>query len=154
LNLIVLGVSAQWILWKGKEVLDRQDSNLRREDLGHSDEAEWEPGLDGKPKDPWAYTPRVELLDPKTLDEYRFETSNKGGRACVDELVNKVNKVRTLHPGATPIVTLTTKIMKTKYGPRPRPSFKIVGWRFPKGGDPGTPVLPKPANDLDDAIPW
>jgi hypothetical protein len=157
-KVIATGVTAEWKFWKGKEVLDHKDASLPRVALGHLDETLWEPGLDGRPKDPWALMWRVDLLDPLTLDEYRFEGSNKGTIACVDELVVKVKKARTLDPRAAPIVVLSSRIMKTKFGQRLRPCLKVVGWQPPikSLSSPGTPSLPSPngSNDLSDAIPF
>jgi hypothetical protein len=43
--------------------------------------------------------------------------------------------VRFAYPGAVPIVQLGSTMMKTAFGLKPRPEFKIVGWRN-KGNAP------------------
>jgi hypothetical protein len=162
-TLIVTGVSAEWIRWQGQAVAERQPASLPREELGHDDQSTWPPGLNGQPRDPWQFVRRVELTDPKTLAEYRFETTTDGGTSCVGELVSKVNKARQLiDPDALPEVTLGSKPMKTKHGRRQRPHLDIVGWR--SGGKKSAPALSAPPssssppssarNDMDDDIPF
>jgi hypothetical protein len=157
LNLIVTGVSVEWKCWgkKGEGVIDRKDASFRREDLGRHDETQWEISF-GKPRDPWALTWRADLIDPTTLDEFRYEASNAGGTACIEELVVRVNKARTLDPRARPIVILSNKVMRTDYGQRLRPCLKVVGWQPPikGGGNQGAPSLPSPSNDMSDEIPF
>jgi hypothetical protein len=71
------------------------------------------------------------------------------------ELISRVNSVRQLQSGATPIVTLASRPMKTRFGiTRPRPCFHDEGWRFPRHDV--TPSLPPPSHDdgMDDDIPF
>jgi hypothetical protein len=161
LNLLATGTSAFWIRWQGKNVADRADASLPRSELGYEDRSQWEPGLDGQPGDPWRFVKLVDLIDPMTLAEYRFETTTKGGHACIDELISRVNKARQIRPGATPILTLTTRPMRTRLGiTRPRPCFNVEGWRFPDDAwpllppSPSLPPPPSPSGGMSDAIPF
>jgi hypothetical protein len=44
--------------------------------------------------------------------------------------------------------------MKTRFGPKPRPDFKVVGWRGGKGDGGTDNATHAPANDMDDDIPF
>jgi hypothetical protein len=95
----------------------------------------WEPGLDGKPRRPWTIQYAAYLFDPKDASIYTFVNSTAGAKIAVDRLNERVRLMRALR-GANvfAIVQLDSKIMKTAYGPKPRPDFKIIDWRI-IGGD-------------------
>ena len=72
----------------------------------------------------------------------------------IGALKQQIANVRMAHPGALPLVQLASAPMKTRFGPKPRPDFKVVGWRGGKGdGGTGNATL-APANDMDDDIPF
>ena len=59
--------------WKNQAPVDTQMVRIdqlhvcpRREDLGDLDQDKWETGPEGDPKDPWARTVRLGLVDPET----------------------------------------------------------------------------------------
>ena len=72
-RLIALGTVAMWVRWEdGKPVehiVRRPGERLpEREKLSHTNEDEWETGPGGEPKDPWANTRLVYLVDPDTAE--------------------------------------------------------------------------------------
>jgi hypothetical protein len=88
--------------------------------------------------------------------------------------------MRRFRPGAAPIVELSNTFMKTAYGGRQRPHFKIHGWVSLPGEEAKPVALPAPdatpaaptaavqpnsitleavkpvsvAEEMDDEIPW
>ena len=76
-RLIALATAAMWVRWEdGKPVehiIRRPGERLpEREKLSHTNEDEWETGPGGEPKDPWANTQLVYLVDPDTAEAYTF----------------------------------------------------------------------------------
>jgi hypothetical protein len=68
-------------------------------------------------------------MDPRTGQDYTFVTDTYGGRKAVGDLKSQITNVRFAYPGAVPIVQLGSTMMPTSYGLKPRPEFKVVGWR-------------------------
>jgi hypothetical protein len=98
--------------------------------------AEWEIGIDGQKRPPWASTSVVYFIDPATGSFYTFVSSTTGGRIAVELLNESVSGMRTLRGGRVlPIITLGERPMKTKFGAKTRPHFEIVDWR-----EAGAPV--------------
>ena len=122
-----------WVRWEdGKPVeylVRRPGERLPdRDTLGHTHEGEWETGPGGEPKDPWANTRLVYLANTATAEAYTFSTSSWGGRAAVIELGDQIARMRSAHPDATPIVELRSAEMTTRFGPKSRPAFRVVGF--------------------------
>ena len=72
--------------------------------------------------------------------------------------------MRSVHPDAVPIVELQAVEMPTKYGPKSKPLFKVVGWKSADTDKPA-PIERqisagaarreiKQQKDLDDEIPF
>ena len=122
----------------------------------------WPPGLNDEPSDPWRDTRYLRLMDPKTGADYTFTTDSYGGRRAVGDLKSQIANVRSVHPVALPIVQLTSTMMPTKFGQKPRPDFKIVDWRGFRETTPprdagkptGKIASPAKADDMDDEIPF
>jgi hypothetical protein len=90
---------------------------------------EWTEGPDGKLRGPWQAQHILYLLDPQTMDKYTFPTGTAGGRIAIRELLEKLLWMRRLRgPGVYPVVLLSDTFMRTRFGGRQRPSFKIVRW--------------------------
>jgi len=141
-RLVALSTAAGWVKWEGGKPIEyrTRESGRRlpdREELGDLNEADWEAGPDGKPRDPWQSTRFVHLVDPVTAEAYTFSTSAFGGRAAVSDLADQIQRMRAAHPGAVPIVELHAAAMLTKFGRKSRPWFKVVEWRH--GGDGAVP---------------
>ena len=92
-------------------------------------QSEWVEGPDGKLRGPWQAQHILYLLDPGTMDKYTFPTGTVGGRIAVGELRDKLIWMRrTRGPNVYPVVTLSDTHMRTRFGGRQRPHFKIVRW--------------------------
>jgi len=138
--------------------------------------SEWVEGPDGKLRGPWQAQHILYLLDPGTMDKYTFPTGTVGGRIAVGELRDKLIWMRrTRGPNVYPVVTLSDTHMRTRFGGRQRPHFKIVRWvrLGGEGGEVGalppppttptpassaqseSPLVPEPslAEEMDDEIP-
>ena len=128
--------------------------------------------MNGEPVDRWRDTRYLRLIDPRTGQDYTFVTDTYGGRKAVGDLKSQITNVRFAQPGAVPIVQLGSTMMKTAFGLKPRPEFKVVGWRnknsaavqltdgSPKKPPEDTPSeIEPPFNDQipsfnEELIPW
>jgi hypothetical protein len=134
-QLVAVSATTLWMRWKDglpaqHRITQAGQQHPDRDDLPDNDVSLWEPGLDGKPSDPWRDTRYLRLVDPKTGADYTFITDSIGGRRAVSELKSQIGNVRSAHPKAVPIVRLVAVDMKTKFGTKKRPSFVVVDWRY------------------------
>ena len=107
-------------------------------------QSEWEEGVDGNPRPPWQLQRVVYLLDEKTAERYTYASGTIGANIAISNLRTRVHDMRFMRgQGVLPIVELFNKPMKTKFGGKLRPEFKIVGWR-----DAGGPSVPQIASGL------
>jgi hypothetical protein len=97
-------------------------------------EDEWPSDLSGNPAHPWKWTRLVYLLDKATGETLTFSSSTNGGRIAIRDLTSQIREMRNLQPGAVPIISLQSQMMSTQFGQKPRPFFKIEGWKI-RGGD-------------------
>ena len=97
-------------------------------------ESEWPKDLNGEPEHPWKWTYFVYLMDVTTGEACTFSSNTHGGKSAFRDLTDQIRIMRKMKPGAVPIVALESCTMPTKFGPRPRPHFKIKGWRL-RGDD-------------------
>ena len=165
-TLVAKAVITAWVHWvDGKPVEHRitqqGQSHPFRDELPDLDESTWPPGLNDEPADPWRDTRYLHLICPVTGQDYTFVTDSYGGRRAVGDLKGKIANVRAAHPHAVPIVQPTTGTMKTRFGTKARPDFKVVGWRnrqddigIGNGADAGKPAQITRANDLNDSVPF
>jgi hypothetical protein len=124
----------------------------------------WELGIDGEPRPPWQKQWIVYLMDPATASKYTFASGTIGARIAVSNLKDAVQWMCSMRGAdVLPIVELINAPMKTKFGMKLRPNFKIVSWHR-RGGDGGEEIgggdgglkLVKPvttAEALNDEIP-
>ena len=158
-TLVAVNVITAWVRWGDGNLPENRvthvgQSHPLREELPDRDKTKWPPGLNDEPNDPWRDTRYLHLIDPNTGADYTFVTESYGGRKAIGALKQQIANVRMAHPGALPLVQLASAPMKTRFGPKPRPDFKVVGWRGGKGdGGTGNATL-APANDMDDDIPF
>jgi hypothetical protein len=121
----------------------------KRDELGDTDQRQWEVGDDGKPRDPWAFQMSVPLTaldgDGQT---YNFTVTSKGGLRCLSALARAYGRrVRDVEPPGLPIAELRSDWYKHReYGKIFIPLMPICNWTGPDG----TPL--GPADDLNDAI--
>src|SRR5262245_46414870 len=79
-KLVALATAAGWVRWENNKPAEhrmRQPGRRlpERDELGYTDQNEWEAGPDGEPKDPWQNTRWVYLVDPVTAEAFTFTTS-------------------------------------------------------------------------------
>jgi hypothetical protein len=122
------------------------------------DEQDWPLNLNGVKEHPHKYTWFLHLLDAGTGETSTFSTNTTGGRIAIGELKDQIAFMRRLRPGALPVVSMQSKPMPTGYGgTKPRPHFKIEGWRTIDIGAQGliTSQVKAPSTEekLDDAMP-
>ena len=94
---------------------------------------EWETGIDGQKRPPWADTVVVYFIGPLVGCFYTFVSSTTGGLIAVDHLKESpVAGMRMLRGDrVVPLVELGERPMKTKFGDKSRPHFNIVDWKEP-----------------------
>jgi hypothetical protein len=176
-HLVAIDVNTVWLKWHDGKPMEHRITHPGqlhpdRADLPDQDKATWEVGINGELTDPWKDTRYLRLIDPRTGQDYTFVTDTYGGRKAVGDLKSQISNVRFAYPGAVPVVQLGSTTMKTAFGPKPRPEFKVVGWRNKGGaavqltdGSPKKPpeVTPNeiepPFNDQissfnEELIPW
>ena len=147
--LLVVGVNEILRRWK-----DNVAEDLIEKPLPDPDELnaaipvkEWEVGVDGKPRKPWAHTVIVYLVNLDTGETYTYAASTTGAHIAYDALKESVITMRALRgTKCVPLVNLGERPMKMKFGMGMRPHFEIIGWKTP-GEDanaiPGQPAAPQ-----------
>jgi hypothetical protein len=104
--------------------------------------AEWEIGLDDKPRPPWAHTVVVYFVNLSTGEFYTYTSATYGGHLAFEQLNDAVLAMRMLRgEKVMPLVELGEKPFKTKRGMKTRPHFQIVDWKTP-GGSAALPAEP------------
>jgi hypothetical protein len=134
-RLVALATAAAWNRWEDGKIAETRvrrpgERMPEREDLGYTDEDQWETNVNDEAQDPWANTRYVYLVDLTPAAEvYTFATSSWGGREAVVELGDAIQRMRKARPDACPIVELQAKEKPTKYGKKSRPVLRVVGWK-------------------------
>jgi hypothetical protein len=164
-QLLALTTATVLQLWKNKEPvhtimkrpgqpwpsLDELNAEIPQED--------WEIGLNGNPRPPWQRNFCVYLLDPETGEQFTYANGTYGAIEAVDALRKAVRWQRGLRGDhVVPLVELSNQPMKTKFGQKLRPHFKVIEWRqldVDMAGDE-TGKLPPPPEDgvpFNDELP-
>jgi hypothetical protein len=160
---VAIGITAAWVKWvdgKPAQHIKREPGRVLpdREELGDLDASLWQPGPDGKPRDPWQNTRYVYLLDPISMEVLTFSTSSFGGRAAAINLADQIKRMRGLGcASALPVVELGADKMPTKFGMKSKPLFKIVKWYGggnENGGGPKEIAPPSLKEEMNDDIPF
>jgi hypothetical protein len=164
LQFVPTGTVAAWVRWwegKPDQHVFRNERGFlpARESLGDLDEGEWEVGPGGDVQDSWRNTRYVHLVQikPPTAETYTFVTSTWGGRAAIEDLAGQIAIMRESHPFAVPIIELDSTTMKTQFGRKMRPAFKVVGWRgndTPQEQGPCQIEQQQKHDDINDSIPF
>ncbi|PSO25113.1 hypothetical protein [Bradyrhizobium sp. MOS002] len=146
--------------WKNNVAEDIVDKPLPDPDdlNGAIPVEDWEKGVDGKRRPPWAHTVVVYLVNLSTGENYTYAAATTGAHIAFDALTEAVKTMRVLRGTlCVPIVNLTDRPMKMKFGHGKRPHLEIIGWRT-LGRDPAAvptrppaPQLPSPS--IGDALP-
>jgi hypothetical protein len=142
---------AEWVMW---------NPGAPKPEQPECPEETWPMGLDGKPSCPWKWTQFLYLLDVDTGETLTFSSSTSGGKIAISDLTQQITSMRFMKPGAMPVVQLESAMMATKFGKKPRPFFKITGWRARDNGveeqqqisDQGDDVVE--VNAYDDSVPF
>jgi hypothetical protein len=99
--------------------------------------AEWEMGLDGKPRPPWEHTVGVCFINLATGQKYLYSAATSGAHIAYDNLKDAVLTMRALRGSRVlPLVKLSQRLFKTKFGMKTRPDLEIIDWKQP--GSPDT----------------
>jgi hypothetical protein len=108
-------------------------------------ERNWERDANDNPRPPWSVSFAAYGIDEVSAEKYTFANGTVGARLAVLTLVDRVKTMRKLRGAdVIPVVELANKEMKTKYGTKLRPEFKIVDWRRIGGGPAPQIEQPKP----------
>jgi hypothetical protein len=168
-QLTVVGMRTLWTRWEDEKPTHRitksGESHPRRDELPDQDETLWPKGKDGLKSDPWRDGRHVTMIHDASASIFTFVTESVGGRIAVAELKDQIALRRRVRPGACPIVELTTAQMKTRFGDRLRPSFKVVAWHEPEASAAAPKLAPVETTNvkkdeitsaelLDDRIPF
>lgn len=128
-----------WMKWEDGKPTDvrmgylRDDFKVpRRAELPDSDREEWPlDDRNGAPRDPWQFSNRFILLDPKAKQLFTFPTQSAGGVDACGNLAALYGKHVRAKPRELPVVALErTSYMhpNREYGKIYKPLFKLVGW--------------------------
>jgi hypothetical protein len=125
-----------------------------RKDLGDTDQAKWEIGLDGKPADPWQHHIYLVLQNCATGELFTFATSTDTGRRAAGNLLRHYDRLTKTHPDMYPVVRLKVggfNHRDERVGWVSTPMFAVVG-RMPKdsAAKPDTSL----AAQMDDELPY
>jgi hypothetical protein len=165
-TLVALNAITCWVHWENGKPIDHRvtkpgQAHPDRDELPDQDESQRPPGLNGEPEDVWKDTRYLHLIDPQTGADFTFVSDSHGGRRGVSNLKSQIYYVRMAHPAALPVVQLASAPMKTKFGLKKRPDFRVVAWRGREQKGPVKVIEPKPrepqgdfVEPLDDDIPF
>ena len=163
-----------WLKWHDGRVVEAEMGFVKdsfpvrhRYSLPDSDESQWEKLPDGTPRDPWAQSYRVLLVECRAPHgDVTFSGSSYGTALALKEICRVYSAEVALHPGALPVVKLTRKTRPHKqWGTIPGPWFEIVGWATVediKAGRKSQAALAKPkkkakaqpvAAEINDELP-
>jgi hypothetical protein len=151
-QLFVRGMTHALQCWKGGELLD-EIIETPGTPLPDADELnkqipieEWEEGLDGKPRPPWALYFVVYLLSPEDAAMYTYINCTLGARIAYERVEARIENMRMMRgTNVIALIELDTRIMKTKHGQKMRPEFKIIDWRVFDAGEQA--ALPPPTDN-------
>jgi hypothetical protein len=127
-----------WIRWQDNKPTDHVMGKVslgyqppRRNELGDTDDHEWEVDDNGKPRDPWQLSNYLLVKGMADGELYTFTTGSKGGRDAVGDLCKAFGGVMAQHPDEYPVVAIGVRSYEhpnRSYGRIKTPEFKIVGW--------------------------
>jgi hypothetical protein len=146
-TMLVIGYITVLRRWKDKRPEYKTEHPLPDPDVLNAaiPIAEWEIGLDGKPRRPWALTYVIYLVDLKTGALYTYAADTYGAMQAYNALEEQIAVMRMLRgEHVFPIVRLEKRPWKSQtYGMQMRPHFQVVDWRA-SGGTPVVSPTPTP----------
>jgi hypothetical protein len=144
---LVVGIDEIVRRWKDKQpenIVDKPLPNVETLN-GAIPITEWERGIDGKARPPWAHTIVVYLVNPMTGETYTYSAATTGAHIAWNQLREAVVTMRMLRgTRVIPVINLAERPMKTKFGMKMRPHFEIVGWKTPGEDTSATQTTPTP----------
>jgi hypothetical protein len=123
---------------------------------------QWEAGLNNQPCPPWQLNYVLYLLDPDDGSTFTVLNSTAGMRIAFEHLTDRIKYMRALRGASVvPVIPLGSKVMKTRFGTKMRPEFRVLDWRDlsnqvspPETKVLGQPVAPITAKEIiDDDFP-
>jgi hypothetical protein len=102
-------------------------------------QSEWLENPFGPPKGPWQLNFEIGLANANTAARVVSSNSTFGQRLCYEDIKGAIKLMRTMrgNPNLVPVVELSSTLMPTRYGPKPRPHLEVKEWR-----DLGGPAVP------------
>ena len=127
-----------WIRWQDNKPTDHIMGKvsegyqiMRRNELGDTDQSEWDVDDRGQPRDPWQLSNYLLMKGVSDGELYTFTTGSKGGRDALGDLCKEYGKVLVQHASEYPVVAIGVRFYdhpNKSYGRIKTPEFKIVGW--------------------------
>jgi hypothetical protein len=157
-----------WVKFGPDGVVDRDmglvaDNFLvkHRHALGDLDEALWEKGPDGSPRDPWARNYSVQMVEmAPPHGDATFVGSSFGAHIMLQEVCRTYAAEMHAYPDQFPVMGITTKTRQSKsFGPIKDPWLDLVGWasvddvRSGKKAAAGAPGKAKAGDVIRDEVP-
>jgi hypothetical protein len=136
---IVPGLTFGWVRWDDNSPAEHEMGLVAdgfmppaREDLSHTDPAQWDVDDNGKPCDPWRKTNYLPMITVDGDTVYTFATSSDGGRRYGVAPLNREygNHIRT-NPDELPVVGLERDSYlhsNRNYGRIKYPVFPVKRW--------------------------
>jgi hypothetical protein len=127
-----------WIRWEENKPTDHIMGKVsagyqppRRNELGDTEQNEWEVDDSGKPRDPWQLSNYMLVKGKADGELYTFTTGSKGGRDAIGDLCKNYGSLMSQHPKDYPVIAIGVRSYEhpnRSYGRIKTPEFKIVGW--------------------------
>jgi len=130
---------------------------ITRDELGETNMEEWEPGLDGHPRDPWQLQIYLPLIGRGNGgDLHNFVARNAVSLIAVRQLFGRYRYHPKGRAGLYPVIKLgvVSYFNKRFNVEKPKPVLGIVDWVMPDGTPPTSNSPPKASDELDDSIPF
>jgi hypothetical protein len=109
------------------------------------DKKAWPLDFNKQPAHPWKWTEFLYLVNTDSGEFVTFSSSTAGGGIAVRELADQVSLMRNVRPNAIPVVELSDTDMPTQYNStKPRPFFKLLGWKTRDAEQPQLVDMAKP----------
>jgi hypothetical protein len=129
-----------------------------RAELGDTDPAKWEIGLDGHPRDPWQEEWQLPLIAVDNGDLYCFIARNKVSIIAVRQLLGRYHYNPNGRIGWTPVLKLgvVTYFNKRFKCEKPKPVLGVTRWIAPNDGGGGMLPAKPPSgtNEFGDTVPF
>jgi hypothetical protein len=169
MNTLMVG----WVCWEDGQITDERMGPvcegyipLKRSELGHLDQTQWEHFETGEPKDPCQPSNKLVLVDLETDAFYTYSTTSKGGLGAIGRLCKQYGKHSRMKPDEVPILELgVSSYQHPEFGEVREPVLEVTGWvaadKLPSidgasslganGGDEPPLALPEPASPASPA---